>query len=70
MKGFEADFEKYIDEWKKIYNSTKPFGKENPWPGKWNDISLLRKCSVLRIIRPDKVTDMIQKIIKNLVNAT
>ena len=64
FKGFELDFEKNVATWEKIYNSPKPFGKDSPWPGKWNDIDLLAQCNILRILRPDKVVDMVRKIIK------
>jgi len=63
--GFDDDFITNLGQWEKIYNSATPQSfKENPWPGKWNDLDLLQKTIIMRAIRPDKVIPMIQKIIK------
>jgi dynein heavy chain len=64
FKFFDLDFEKYIGDWERIYNSTKPFSNKEAWPGKWKDLLLFRKIIVLRIIRPDKVVPAIMKLIK------
>ena len=37
---------------------------KEPWPGKWSDITILRRIIVLRILRPDKVIPAIQQLIK------
>lgn len=65
FKGFDDDFAKDCSQWEKIYNSSSPQSfKENPWPGKWNDLRLLQKTIIMRAIRPDKVIPMLQKIVK------
>jgi dynein heavy chain len=53
--GFDKDFEKHLGDWERVYNSQIPQSSKEPWPGKWNELSLLRRVIVLRIIRPDKV---------------
>ena len=65
FKGFDDDFIQNLAQWEKIYNSSSPQSfKENPWPGKWNDLRLLQKTIIMRAIRPDKVIPMLQKIVK------
>jgi len=64
FEGFELDFEKHINEWEAVYNSAKPQSLKNPWPGKWNDLTIFHKIIVMRIVRPDKVIPMIEKLIK------
>jgi dynein heavy chain len=65
FKGFDDSFAKDIKQWEKIYNSANPQSfKENPWPAPWNDLKLLEKVNIMRCIRQDKVTQMIQKIVK------
>ena len=62
--GFDKDFEKYVADWERIYNSLKPQSLKDPWPGQWQDLTLFRRIIVLRIIRPDKVVAGITKLIK------
>lgn len=64
-KGLDDSFIKDVKKWEKIYNSAKPQSfKENPWPEPWNDLTLLQKVTVMRSLRPDKVMQIIQKIVK------
>lgn len=63
FKGFDTDFEKYIKEWEAIYDSNQPQNDEHVWPGKWNDLSILHKTIIMRLLRPDKVINMVQKLI-------
>lgn len=65
FKGFDTDFENYLQDWERIYNSQKPHSSKEIWPGQWNELSLFKKILVLRVIRPDKVIPAIQKLIKN-----
>lgn len=62
FKGFDVDMEKNIKFWEEMYNSANPQNIEE-WPGKWNDLSILHKTIVMRLLRPDKVILMIQKLI-------
>ena len=40
--GFDDDFVQNLAHWEKIYNSSNPQSfKENPWPGKWDELTLL-----------------------------
>ena len=65
FKGLDDDFVSKLSLWEKIYNSKEPQSfKENPWPGKWNDIRLLQKTMIMRALRADKVIPMLQKIVK------
>jgi len=65
FKGFDVDFEANINDWEKVYNSSIPHKKKTVWPGQWNNLTIFRKIIVLRLLRPDKVTAAIQKLIKN-----
>lgn len=63
--GLDDHFIANVKSWEDIYNSPNPQSfKQNPWPGKWNDLRLLQKSIILRAIRPDKVIPMVQKIVK------
>lgn len=64
FKGFDTDFEKYINDWERVYNSPKPQSLKEPWPGVWQDLNLFRRILVLRILRTDKVVPGIVKLIK------
>lgn len=33
--GFDRDFEKYLSDWERVYNSPKPQSLKEPWPGQW-----------------------------------
>jgi len=63
FEGFDTDFEKHVKVWETIYDSNSPQSDEHIWPGKWNELSILHKTIVMRLIRPDKVINMIQKLI-------
>lgn len=63
--GFDTDFEKNVAAWEKIYNSPNPHAYDNPWPGKWNDLSILNRTIIISILRPDKVVQCIQMMITN-----
>lgn len=62
--GFDKDFEKYLSDWERIYNSLKPQSLKDPWPGQWADLTLFRRIIVLRILRQDKVIPAIVQLIK------
>lgn len=64
FKGFDLDFEKYLSDWERIYNSLKPQSLKDPWPGRWQELSLFRRILVIRILRSDKVIPAIVKLIK------
>jgi len=63
FEGFDIDMEKNVGWWENLYNSSNPQSDEHVWPGKWNELSILHKTIVMRLIRPDKVVLMIQKLI-------
>jgi dynein heavy chain len=62
FEGFDVDMEKNIKFWEDMYNSSAPQSIED-WPGKWGELSVLHKSIVMRLLRPDKVVIMIQKLI-------
>ena len=33
FKGFDTDFEKYLNDWEKVYSSPIPHKKKTTWPG-------------------------------------
>lgn len=55
FKGFDTEFSANIKTWETLYNSQDPIKDINNWPGQWNELNLIRKCIVMRILRPDKV---------------
>jgi dynein heavy chain len=56
FKGIDEDIIKNLDEWEKIYNSSKPHKPNKlPWPGSWGDLTDFKKLLVLRALRPDKI---------------
>lgn len=34
-KHFDLDFEKYISDWERIYNSKEPYSDNEIWPDRW-----------------------------------
>lgn len=63
FEGFDKDMEKNIKFWEEMYASANPQSDDFVWPGKWNDLSVLHKTIVMRLLRPDKVIMMLQKLI-------
>jgi len=64
FQGFDKDFETFLHDWERVYNSLAPQSNKELWPGTWNTLTMFRKLIVLRILRPDKVITAIQKLIK------
>lgn len=64
LKGLAKSFEKNLGEWERIYNSQKPQSKKANWPKPFNELNYIRQAIVLRVLRPDKVIPVIQKLIK------
>lgn len=63
---FDKNFARDIKQWEKFYDSQNPHQFE-PWPYKLTgDLELIRKTMIMRILRPDKVTQMIIKIVESL----
>eukprot|EP00501_MAST-03F_sp_TOSAG23-6_P002658 GSMAST32.ASY1.ANO1.2804.1 assembled CDS len=58
FEGLYKSFTTDLPAWRKIYDSATP--QTEPLPGKWNDLNSLQKLCVLRILRPDKVTEAVQ----------
>jgi len=64
--AFDKNFAKDIKLWEKFYDSQNPQNVD-PWPIKLTgELELLRKTMIMRILRPDKVTQMIIKIVESL----
>ena len=64
--AFDKNFARDIKQWEKFYDSQNPHQFE-PWPCKLTgDLELIRKTMIMRILRPDKVTQMIIKIVESL----
>ena len=69
FKGFDTDFEQNLQDWERVYNSVIPHKlSKEPWPGQWNEVTILRRIIILRILRPDKVIPAIQTLIKKEPN--
>jgi dynein heavy chain len=62
--GLDKDFEKYITDWERVYNSPKPQSLKEIWPGQWQELTMFRRLLLLRILRPDKIIPAIVKLVK------
>lgn len=63
FKGFLDDFEKYVDEFAKLYESPNP--QEFEIPGGWNEkLNSFNKMILIRCIRPDKVIPSVYNFVK------
>jgi dynein heavy chain len=58
-----GDVKKHAKEFTAIYNSQDPYTET--WPGKWKDATNFQRVLLIRVIRPDKFTHSIQKIISD-----
>jgi dynein heavy chain len=66
FKGFDTEFEENIDAWENIYNSAKPHRPDKEhWPGTWGEMTHFRRLLVLRALRPDKIVEGIQQLVKH-----
>jgi dynein heavy chain len=63
FKGFDDSFAADLNAWHELYESANPHLEEHVWPGKWNELSILHKTVIMRILRPDKVINMVQRLI-------
>jgi len=64
FKGLAENFEKNIDEWFRVYNLAKPQSKKAGYPAPFDQLTLMQRGMLLRVLRPDKVIPIIQKLIK------
>lgn len=55
-----------MDEWERIYGLQKPQSKKANWPAPFQntEMTLIRQAMFLRVFRPDKVIQVIQKLVK------
>jgi len=58
FRGLNKSFAKEVDKWEKFYDSQNPHLYET-WPSDTQKLELLHKTMIMRIMRPDKVTQMI-----------
>ncbi|KAL9654899.1 hypothetical protein ABK040_008689 [Willaertia magna] len=66
--NFENEFfNKYLNDWKRVYDSSKPH--EETFPGEWEKLNKFQKMMILRILRPDKLTPAIQSFVKQNMDA-
>jgi dynein heavy chain len=65
FKGFSDSFAADLTSWHELYELTDPQAENHVWPGKWNDLSILHKTVIMRILRPDKAVNMVQRLIVN-----
>ena len=59
FKGLDDSFVEKGKVWEGIYNSVKPQSKKAGWPAPFDELTVMRKAAVLRVLRPDKVLAMI-----------
>lgn len=48
-------------DWAAVYNSPDPF--EAKFPGKWNNLPPFQRLIIVRLLRPDKFIQSVQKLI-------
>lgn len=60
--NFDKSFAKDVKLWEKLYDSANPH--EHEMPGEWKKLELIQKTMIMRILRPDKVTQMIQNLVR------
>lgn len=62
--GFDKSFAENIKEWQKLYEHATPQTVEK-WPITWqnNPFELIHKTMIMRIIRPDKVSQMVYQLV-------
>lgn len=63
FKNLNKSFAKEVDKWEKFYESPNPH-LVDPWPEPATKMELLHKTMIMRILRPDKVTQMINQIVE------
>jgi hypothetical protein len=59
FKGLDVSFEKETKEWERIYNLSNPQSEEANWPAPFDDITIIRKAIIMRLLRTDKVIPLI-----------
>jgi dynein heavy chain len=63
FKGLDDNFEVNLAQWERVYNSANPQDDIDDWPEPYNDLTLIRKAAIMRILRPDKVIPVVQELI-------
>ncbi|OMJ85003.1 hypothetical protein SteCoe_13780 [Stentor coeruleus] len=67
--NFANEFALHIEEWKEVWESLEP--EVVPWPGDWGlKLNLLQKAIILRVLRPDKAIQAIEKVIQKELGAS
>jgi hypothetical protein len=59
FKGIDKNVEANLDKWAAVYNSAKPHSKKTEIPKPFDDLNLMQKGMLLRVLRPDKVVNII-----------
>jgi dynein heavy chain len=67
FEGLNEDFKKMTLDWAAIYNANDLF--ESKFPGKWNSLNSFQKLIIIRLLRPDKFSKSIQKLITKEMGA-
>lgn len=65
--GLNEDFRKMTLDWAAVYNSPDIF--ETKLPGKWNSLNSFQKLTLVRLLRPDKFSKSVQKLITKEIGA-
>ncbi|XP_067372006.1 dynein axonemal heavy chain 7 isoform X2 [Channa argus] len=64
FKGLRRDMAQLRNEWQKVYDSPNPH--QTPFPDKWQGkLSQFQKMLVIRCLRPDKITPMVQEFVSS-----
>jgi dynein heavy chain len=63
FKSIADNVQQNTEEWEKIYNLMAPDEAQESYPAPFNEISLMQKGMLMRVLRPDKVIPIIQDMI-------
>ncbi|KAK2854426.1 hypothetical protein Q7C36_006295 [Tachysurus vachellii] len=61
LEGLFEDVRENVAEWKRVYDSSRPH--EEHFPGKWHTLGGMKRMTVLRCFRPDKLVPAVQQFI-------
>ncbi|CAK6963682.1 dynein axonemal heavy chain 7 [Scomber scombrus] len=64
FKGLRQDMARHRNEWKTVFDSPSPH--QTPFPDEWQEkLTKFQKMLVIRCLRPDKMTPMVQEFVSD-----
>lgn len=62
FKDLRKKFLSQKDAWKVVYDSSEPH--KEPFPGEWEQLSSFSRICIIRVVRPDKITPIVQDFVR------